>query len=179
MKKPSNKTLDKIDMSFILSNIPETDTNLKYIDMPSGQEHYRLLVWLGQKVKGRILELGTFRGHSALCLGLRGSDVISYDIEDNLSIITQPYNASFHLSDLGHKYVHDSVDLIFIDTLHDGIYEAQVLEYLRKINWKGIVVMDDIILFPELAKLWNEIPERKEDWTDVGHHSGTGVIFFE
>ena len=39
--------------------------------------------------------------------------------------------------------------------------------------------MDDIILFPELAKLWDEIPERKADWTDIGHHSGTGIIWFE
>lgn len=42
MRKPTNKTLDKIDMSSILSNIPEDDTNLVYIDAPSGQEHYRL-----------------------------------------------------------------------------------------------------------------------------------------
>ena len=39
--------------------------------------------------------------------------------------------------------------------------------------------MDDIVLFPELAKLWSEIPERKEDWTDIGHHSGTGIVYFE
>lgn len=179
MKKPRTKALDKIDMSKILDNIPDDDTNRVYIDAPSGKEHYRLLVWLGQKVKGRILELGTFRGHSALCLALGGHDVISYDIEDNLSILTQPYNVSFHLSYLGHKYVHDSVDLIFLDTLHDGIYEREVLDHLRSIKWKGILVMDDIILFPELAKLWSEIPERKEDWTNVGHHSGTGVVYFE
>lgn len=179
MKKPSNKTLDKIDMSSILSNIPETDTNLKYIDMPSGQEHYRLLVWLGKQVKGRILELGTFRGHSALCLGVGGQYVISCDVDDNLSIKSLPSNISIAFTDQGHLDFGANVDLIFLDTLHDGIYERKVLDYLRSIKWKGILVMDDIVLFPELAKLWVEIPERKEDWTDVGHHSGTGVVYFE
>ena len=179
MKKPSNKTLDKIDMSSILSNIPETDTNLKYIDMPSGQEHYRLLVWLGKQVKGRILELGTFRGHSALCLAEGRKQIHSSDIEDYLSIIQKPDNVHFHIEKIGHLMAGYKTSLIFLDTLHDGIYEREVLEYLRSIKWKGILVMDDIVLFPELAKLWAEIPERKEDWTDVGHHSGTGVVYFE
>lgn len=179
MKKPSNKTLDKIDMSSILSNIPETDTNLKYIDMPSGQEHYRLLVWLGKQVKGRILDLGTFRGHSALCLGKFENNVVSIDIEDHLSIKRQKYNIEFLIEESGHLKVDESFHLIFLDTLHDGIYERKVLDHLRSIKWKGILVMDDIVLFPELAKLWEEIPERKEDWTDVGHHSGTGVVYFE
>lgn len=179
MKKPSNKTLDKIDMSSILSNIPETDTNLKYIDMPSGQDHYRLLVWLGKQVKGRIIDLGTFRGHSALCLGEGGQQVDSWDIENNLSINKRPKNVFFIIDIDGHKDVNEDYKLIFLDTLHDGIYEREVLDHLRSIKWKGILVMDDIVLFPELAKLWSEIPERKEDWTDVGHRSGTGVVYFE
>ena len=178
MKKPTNKLLDKIDMSPILDNIPESDTNRMYIDESSGKEHYRLLTWLGSKVKGRILELGTFRGHSALCFGLNGMEVHSFDIENHLSIIEKPDNVHFHISELGYLIGNDT-KLIFLDTLHDGIYEAQVFEYLRKINWKGIIVMDDIILFPELANLWDEIPERKEDWSGIGHHSGTGIIFFE
>lgn len=168
-----------IDMSSILSNIPETDTNLVYIDAPSGEEHYRLLVWLGKQVKGRILELGTFRGHSALCLGKFGEFVHTFDVENHISVNKMPQHVHFDLSEIGHKWVNNAYDLIFLDTMHDGIYERKVLGYLRSINWKGIVVMDDIILFPELAKLWAEIPERKEDWTDVGHHSGTGVIWFE
>lgn len=179
MKKPTNKTLDRIDMSSILANIPETDTNLKYIDAPSGQEHYRLLVWLGKQVKGRILELGTFRGHSALCLAEGGQEVITCDIEDHLSINEHSENIAFISARSGHTFVDYTFGLIFLDTLHDGIYEREVLNHLRSIKWKGILVMDDIILFPELAKLWAEIPERKENWTDVGHHSGTGIVYFE
>lgn len=166
-------------MSKVLDNIPDHDTNKVYIDMEAGQEHYRLLAWLGKKAKGRILDLGTFRGHSALCLAEGGNDVISYDVENHLSIISQPSNIGFHISETGYKRVDESFDLIFLDTLHNVVFERKVLDHLRAINWKGVLVMDDIILFPELAKLWAEIPERKEDWTDVGHHSGTGVVYFE
>lgn len=179
MKKPTRKVLDKIDMSKILDNIPDSDTNKVYIDQEAGKEHYRLLVWLGNKVKGTILELGTFRGHSALCLAEGGQDVITCDIKDHLSINEKPKNIDFVLARLGHKLVNSSCDLIFLDTIHDGIYEREVLDHLRTMGWKGVLVMDDIVLFPELAKLWAEIPERKEDWTDIGHHSGTGVIWFE
>lgn len=179
MKKPSATVLNKIDMSKILDNIPDSDTNKIYIDQEAGKEHYRLLVWLGKQVKGRILELGTFRGHSALCLGMAGQDVLSYDVGNHLSINRVVSNISFFISEIGYKYTEHGVGLIFLDTLHDGIYEREVLDYLRSIKWKGILLMDDIVLFPELAKLWEEIPERKEDWTDIGHHSGTGVVFFE
>tara|TARA_R110000772_G_scaffold145504_1_gene255456 strand:- start:14513 stop:15058 length:546 start_codon:yes stop_codon:yes gene_type:complete len=178
LKKPTNKILDKIDMTSILENIPKSDTNLVYIDAPSGEEHYRLLAWLGSKVKGDILELGTFRGHSALCLAKDGLSVISFDIEDHLSITEKPENIFFEYAENGHHLINDSVDLVFIDTMHDGIYEAEVLNHLRSISWKGIVIMDDIVLFPELAKIWESIPEQKEDWTDIGHHSGTGIIYF-
>lgn len=179
MKKPSAKILNKIDMSDILSMIPALDTNLKYIDMEAGQEHYRLLEWVGKQVKGSIIELGTFRGHSALCLGEGGQRVVSYDIEDHLSLKEKTENIKFLYSETGHVAIDNSVKLVFLDTMHDGVYERVVLEYLRKINWKGILILDDIVLFPELAKLWEEITERKEDWTDIGHHSGTGVVWFE
>lgn len=179
MKKPSSVVLDSVDMSPIIKNIPTTDTNLKYIGMKAGMEHYRLLVWLSTKVKGEIIELGTFRGHSALCLGQRNRKVRSFDIENHLSINTTPENVSFEIDTDGHLEITDKTKLVFLDTMHDGEYERIVLDHLRKINWKGILVMDDIVLFPELAKLWKEIPERKEDWTDIGHHSGTGIVYFE
>lgn len=179
MKKPTNLELDKLNMEVVLSNVPQNDTNFKYLNAPSGEEHYRLLSWLGAKVKDQIVELGTFRGHSALCLGTGGKQVHSWDIEDQLSIIQKPDNVHFHIDELGYLAVGEKTSLIFIDTMHDGVFEKQVLDYLRMIEWQGVVVMDDIILFPALADLWASIPEKKEDWSDVGHHSGTGVIFFE
>lgn len=179
MKKPSKKTLNSIEMSKILEFIPKDDTNLQYIDAPAGEEHYRLLCWFGNQIKGKIMELGTFRGHSAVCLGSGGCHVLSYDVEEYRSLNFQPQTVSFNIDSHGFERITDAFDLLFIDTLHEGEYERQVFDHLRKIKWKGIVIMDDIVLFPELAKLWDEIPERKADWTDIGHHSGTGIIWFE
>lgn len=179
MKKPSKKILNSIEMSKILEFIPKDDTNLQYIDAPAGEEHYRLLTWIGGQVKGKIMELGTFRGHSAVCLGGSGNHVISYDVEDFRSLNFQPQTVDFYIDSHGFETITNAFKLLFIDTLHDGAYERQVLDHLRAIKWKGIVIMDDIVLFPELAKLWDEIPERKADWTDIGHHSGTGIIWFE
>lgn len=179
MKKPSKKTLNSIDMIKIMESIPNDDTNLQYIDEPAGIEHYRLLVWLGSQVKGKIMELGSLRGHSAFCLAQSENEVLSYDIEDYISLNYKPENVNFLIRENGHLLIDDSFDLLFIDTMHDGIYEQQVLNHLREIKWKGIVLMDDIVLFDELSKLWEEIPEQKADWTDIGHHSGTGIIWFK
>ena len=68
MKKPTKKALNSNDMIKIMESIPENDSNLQYIDKLAGEEHYRLLVWLGGQVKGKIMELGSLRGHSAFCL---------------------------------------------------------------------------------------------------------------
>ena len=179
MKKPTKKTLNSIDMIKIMESIPENDSNLQYIDESAGEEHYRLLVWLGGQVKGKIMELGSLRGHSAFCLAQSGNEVLSYDIENQISLNYNPKNLNFYVSENGHLLIDDSFDLLFIDTMHDGIYEQQVLNHLREIKWKGIVLMDDILLFEELSKLWEEIPEQKADWTDIGHHSGTGIIWFK
>ena len=179
MKKPTKKTLNSIDMIKIMESIPNDDTNFQYIDMKAGEEHYRLLTWIGGQVKGNIMELGTFRGHSALCLSKSGNKVFSYDVQDYISLNDKPENVTFSIMENGHKFIDDSFDLLFIDTMHDGIYEQQVLNHLRDIKWKGIVLMDDILLFDELSKLWEQIPEQKADWTDIGHHSGTGIIWFK
>lgn len=179
MKKPSLKTLNDLDMSSVLDFIPKSDTNLVYIDEVAGKEHYRLLTWLGKKVKGEIVELGTFRGHSAVCLSIGGVTVKTFDIQDHISLTKKPTNVDFVLSGDGHLSITDVTKVIFLDTMHDGTYERVVLDYLRSISWKGMLIMDDIVLFPELAKLWAEISERKEDWTDIGHHSGTGIVYFE
>lgn len=179
MKKPTKKILNSIDMSKILEFIPKEDTNLQYIDMEAGKEHYRLLTWISGQVKGKIMELGTFRGHSAVCLANQGRHVLSFDVEQCRSLNFHPQGVDFYIDSHGFERITDDFELLFIDTMHDGYYERLVLDHLRLIKWKGIVIMDDIVIFPELAKLWDEIPERRADWTDIGHYSGTGIIWFE
>ncbi len=176
--KPTAETLNAIDMTFVARAILTQSADKRYIIMPAGQEHYRLLYWLASHFRD-ALELGTYRGHSALAMAIGGADVYSFDIEDHRDVINVPDFLQFHIMQDAHLQIDNSFQLVFLDTYHDGTYERVVLNHLRDIKWKGILVMDDIHLNDEMKAVWSEITERKEDWTDIGHWSGTGIVFFE
>jgi hypothetical protein len=55
----------------------------------------------------------------------------------------------------------------------------EFIDYLTKNNYNGIVIFDDIRTNTELAKIWNSITQEKIDITDIGHGSGTGIVFFD
>lgn len=61
MKKPTAKTLNAIDMSPILDNIPSTDTNRIYIAQEAGREHYRLFLFAYLVKSGKFTKV-TFGG---------------------------------------------------------------------------------------------------------------------
>ena len=56
--------------------------------------------------------------------------------------------------------------------------EKEFTDALISKNFSGIVIYDDIFLNMEMIKFWKSIPFEKENWTDIGHWSGTGVVFF-
>lgn len=195
LQKPSKEELDAINMRLVADRVLSQSQDKQYIQMPAGKEHYRLLVWLGTQFK-YILELGTYRGHSALALAIGADDfkvggvgVLSCDIESHLDVLVDEdlpltfiCKTEYRLEDDYHRRVDHAIenaDLIFLDTFHDGTYERVVLKYLRDIKWKGVLVMDDIFLNNDMREVWSEITERKEDWTDIGHWSGTGIVYFE
>jgi predicted O-methyltransferase YrrM len=178
--KPTAAELNAIDMVPVKQAILTRSDDKKYITMGAGREHYRLLYWFGKTYAYYALELGTYRGHSALAIAMGGANVNSFDIESHLDIlIVEEYDLYFHIKENGHLEINDKVKLVFLDTYHDGTYERVVLNHLRDIKWKGILVMDDIHLNDEMKAVWSEITERKEDWSDIGHWSGTGIVFFE
>ncbi len=183
MKKPTAQELDLINMRPVSDLVLTQSGDKKYIGMPAGKEHYRLLYWLGMRFDA-IMELGTFRGHSALALAVGQSKhysgfVHSYDIENHRDTVVVPDNLKFDIIQNAHQLLTPADQLIFLDTFHDGTYERVVLNHLREIKWKGVLVMDDIFLNREMREVWSEITERKEDWTDIGHWSGTGIVYFE
>ena len=189
LQKPSKEELDAINMRAVADRVLSQSQDKQYIQMPAGKEHYRLLVWLGTHFK-YILELGTYRGHSALALAIgaddfkvRGVGVLSCDIESHLDVLVdEDLPLTFMVGQSCHTQIGffgQPAELIFLDTFHDGTYERVVLKYLRDIKWKGVLVMDDIFLNNDMREVWSEITERKEDWTDIGHWSGTGIVYFE
>jgi len=185
MNKPTKEQLNAIDLSVFEPYIYESWAK-KYFTMEAGKEHYRLLYYASSQLSNNssIVELGTFMGHSALALSIgannSNSTITTFDIVNKVDCDLMP-NTTFELVAEGKfkKAALKSASLIFVDTFHDGTLEENVLQYLISIKWKGIVIFDDIHLNAEMKAFWNVITVRKEDWTDIGHWSGTGIVFFD
>ena len=73
----------------------------------------------------------------------------------------------------------ENCDLVMIDIDHSGVTEKEIMNELRKANYKGLVLLDDIFLNDEMKKFYAEIPEKKIDVTKVGHWSGTAIVVFD
>lgn len=165
--------------------------NSKYLASASG-EHYKLLAAIaGRFVRGRFYDVGTYLGHSALALAHRsgelGNRVISYDIADcfpaeHSRIKSHPgieLRVKDALEDVAE--IAANADLVLLDvTPHDGKQERVFIAELVRLGFRGLLVLDDIHLNPEMTALWQWIPApRKVDLTEVGHWSGTGVVAFD
>ena len=80
------------------------------------------------------------------------------------------------------------------DAAHEGEDERQFLKDLLERKWKGVVFWDDIHLNKEMVEFWGhcQILSGSEnvqallgaevecqDWSDLGHATGTGVMFLK
>lgn len=65
-----------------------------------------------------------------------------------------------------------------LDTNHDGEFENQFYAFLNKNDYRGLLFLDDIHLNQPMTDFWNAIREPKEDLTDLGHWSGSGLVDF-
>ena len=158
-------------------------------------EHYRLLAALVAALRPRrVVEVGTFLGHSALAMlaGSEDVEVLTYDVlpwssfegsalraadfapgrlEQRLGDLSEPAYLATQLDTLR------QADLLFVDAPKDGRFEqafvATALEQLR--DRRRIVVFDDIRLLP-MVELWRTLPFSRVDATSLGHWSGTGIL---
>jgi hypothetical protein len=147
--------------------------------MDAGIEHYRLLTYISTLYKGvSLLDIGSYQGSSAIALSFnKKNKVISYDIDSQPEIaeIKIP-NIEFIKGDvLKHKI---SAPFILLDTYHDGTFEQEFADHLIKINYKGLVMFDDIHLNNEMSYFWNALKNEKYDITEIGHHTGTGIAIY-
>ena len=85
-------------------------------------------------------------------------------------------------------------DIIMVDIdPHTGILEYEFYLFLKKNNYKGIIIFDDIMLSKPGHKyehrkkeghfmfqnLWEKIPDNEKiDITHLGHESGTSIVNF-
>lgn len=165
-----------------LSFVPDYQ---KYFDEPAGKEHYRLLESFVANKTGVVVDVGTLYGSSALALSINKDVIVwTYDITDHIpqhAKIRDVSNIMFKLQN-GIEAVKDFVDhtdLVVLDIdPHDGVQEKEFFDELVKHKYKGVVVCDDIHLNDAMETWWDAVTQKKEDVTDKGHWSGTGIVYF-
>jgi len=159
-------------------------------------EHYRLLAALVKILQPkRVLEIGTFRGLSALALKqflpadgkITTFDVVRWDSVEDTSLQAQDFENGRLRQQIGdlsdpavfesHRALIEETELLFMDGPKDGIFERKFLQQLETIHFQKplLVVLDDIRFWNMLA-IWHEIPNPKLDLTSFGHWSGTGLV---
>jgi hypothetical protein len=138
-----------------------------------------LLVYISQLYKGvTLLDIGSYQGSSAIALSFnKKNKVLSYDLvhQPEIQEIKIP-NIKFIKGDVLKDEI--TAPFIILDTYHDGTFEQKFVDYLEKINYKGLVMFDDIYLNNEMTNFWDGLKNEKYDLTEIGHHTGTGIAIF-
>lgn len=156
------------------------DNGNKYFYLGEGEEHYQLLAKISREFSGKMFfDIGTYRGCSALALGFnKENKVISYDVLSCLCDDINESNIEFNIGDAIQDNRLLESDLIMLDTAHDGVFEQKILDFLTKEKYKGIVIMDDVNLYPSLRIIAEKTHLEILDLTPIGHYTGTLAIFF-
>jgi len=180
--KINNTELDEIDLSSLSLTIDNNEYR-NYFVSKSSLEHYRLLSYISLNNDNiKILDIGTLKGCSALALSINSKNQInSFNLNDELQLNFVPSNVSFYIDDilkLEYKDLILNSKYILLDTFHDGTFEFVFFNYLKNIEYKGYLILDDIKLNPEMTNFWNNIDIEKKDISNIGHITGTGVVYF-
>jgi hypothetical protein len=177
-----NDTLDSYDMgrALLIDNLEYQ----KYYKDKSSIEHYRFLTYLSLSLDYEtFLDVGTFKGCSALALSTNiNNKVFSFNLVEQKQLSFIPPNCEFIINNVINGKYDDLIlksKVILLDTLHDGVFEIQFLNHLQNLNYKGVLVLDDIKLNYEMISFWNSIELPKKDITHLGHATGTGVVYFD
>jgi hypothetical protein len=146
------------------------------------KEHYRLIAYLSTLFDhSHIFDIGTNLGYSALALSYHHSNkIISYDIVEckDLNHAEELSNIEYLIGDILKDERLLGAPLIMLDTNHDGIFENKLYNYLKANNYKGLLFLDDIHINQPMRHFWNSISTAKDDITDLGHWSGSGLVDF-
>lgn len=131
----------------------------------------------------KVLEIGTRWGVSSAALALNKSvKVVTCDLVDHIGDREKFENVEYVIAD-GYDMLDNCHEypLIFIDVdPHDGVQETKMIQKLIDLKYNGYVLLDDIHLNQDMQNFWDSIPTtvRKVDLTELGHWSGTGLLFF-
>jgi hypothetical protein len=171
--------VNKLDLTHLLEKTESNQTK-EYIIYPQG-EHYKFLAYLTSLFDNIIIfDIGTHHGGSALALAENQSNqIISYDIYKQCKLILPISNIEINIGDAAKDERLKYAKIILLDTVHDGLFEKEFIAHLLNINFKGILILDDIFFNEEMKELWNSIDLPKFDLSYAAHFSGTGLVDFD
>ena len=147
-----------------------------------GVEHYRMLSAIVSSIQDNIVvDIGTYQGCSALAMAANENvQVISYDIMNRLRSLPKEKNIEYRVENLLKTKNLPKTSLIMLDVdPHDAIQEPMFMNLFDDLGYKGIVICDDIHLSSHMEDWWNSIDRENIDLTSIGHHSGTGMVYFD
>jgi len=177
----SKENVSKIDLSRLNKHVASDEHRSYFLDTDF-KEHYRLMAYFGTLFNDTVIfDIGTNKGYSALALSYNGRNkIISYDLVDCRDMLhtDKLTNIEYLIGDVLQDTRLLSAPLIMLDTDHDGVFEKTLYNYLKKNNYKGLLVLDDIRLNQPMKAFWHSIAEPKEDITNLGHWSGSGIVDF-
>jgi hypothetical protein len=177
----TRENINKISLSALAHHPADNEYRPYFLDTRF-KEHYRLLAYLSTLFSDQLLfDIGTHKGYSALALSYdRDNRVISYDVNDTKALhhMETLHRIEFVIGNVLEDPRLLTSALILLDTYHDGKFETLAYEHLKKNGYKGLLVVDDTYLNPEMTHFWQSITENKEDITDLGHWSGSGLVVF-
>jgi len=171
--------LKQIDLTSLSTNITSHE-HKGYFLSEYGMEHYKLLAYFSSIYNNTtLLDIGTYKGCSALALSFNKNNTVkSYDIGNFRKLTKHKTNVEWVIGDFLNedpKKIQNS-PFIMLDIDHTGKTERAILDFLVKINWHGILMLDDIHLNQEMEDFWSTIKFSKKDITSFGHYSGTGLV---
>ncbi len=177
----NKENISKIDLDRFSRYVANVEHRNYFFDV-NFKEHYRLIAYLSTLFDhANIFDIGTNLGYSALALSYYHTNkIISYDIVEckDLNHAEELGNIEYLIGDVFNDARLPESPLIMLDTNHDGIFENKFYNYLKENNYKGLLFLDDIHLNQPMRDFWNSISETKEDVTDLGHWSGSGLVDF-
>jgi SAM-dependent methyltransferase len=177
----TKENISNIDLARFSRYVANLEHRNYFFDV-AFKEHYRLIAHLSTLFdQSVIFDIGTNLGYSALALSYNGTNtVISYDLVEckQLNHADDLGNIEYRIGDVLLDTRLSESTLIMLDTDHDGVFENKFYTHLKEINYKGLWFLDDIHLNPAMRAFWSSIEEPKEDITDLGHWSGSGLVDF-
>lgn len=194
MKKKKKKTFEVLRENVLSADIdrlrPFVRDNPEFYGAP-GVEHYRLLAHLSTLFDGRtIVDIGTHKGDSALALSYNEDNTVeTFDVVDRVDALHRlRSNITYHTENIFDEVVRNTHRRMLLDSAmilidvdpHAGIQELDLVRWLERHEYQGLIVLDDIWFFKTMRdNIWYQIEGRyKKDLTHLGHWSGTGIVSF-